>query len=78
MLSHFTSQSFRAGEPVPQRGHYIALHPSGAASYGQILFEAGEPFPLCSRCDNVRYQLVRSAGNILPIDQAGRNSKGQL
>lgn len=52
-------RSYSSGEPVPQSGIYLALHPSGAVSYGKLAFDKGEAFPLCSRCDEVRYTLLR-------------------
>jgi hypothetical protein len=58
MAWHHASPSYSSGEVVPQSGLYLALHPTGVVSYGKILFDKGEPFPLCSRCDGVRYTLL--------------------
>jgi hypothetical protein len=59
MPSPNVSRSYTSGEQVPQSGLYLALHPSGAVSYGKLAFDKGEAFPLCSRCDEVRYTLLR-------------------
>lgn len=53
-LAHF----YESGEKVPQSGLYLAMDPSGAVSYGKLAFEKDEAFPLCSRCDGVRYTLL--------------------
>ena len=55
MFNSHSSRSYPSGKLVPETGHYLVLHPSGALSYGKILFDKGETFPLCSRCDDVRY-----------------------
>jgi hypothetical protein len=60
MPSRQPSQSYTSGEVVPQSGLYVAFHPSGTVSYGKLAFEKGEAFPLCSRCDDVRYTLLRA------------------
>ena len=58
MPSANVRRSYTSGEEVPQSGLYLALHPSGAVSYGKVSFDKGEAFPLCSRCDEVRYTLL--------------------
>ena len=58
MASRKVSQSYTSGQVVPQTGLYQAIDPSGSVSYGKLAFDKGEPFPQCSRCDNVRYMLV--------------------
>jgi hypothetical protein len=52
-------RSYSSGEEVPHSGLYLAMHPNGAVSYGKLAFDKGEAFPLCSRCDEVRYTLLR-------------------
>lgn len=59
MPSPNVPRSYSSGEQVPQSGLYMAMHPSGAVSYGKLAFDKGEAFPLCSRCDEVRYTLLR-------------------
>lgn len=59
MSSRYDPHSYRSGQVVPQTGLYLAIHPSGAVSYGKLAFDKGEAFPLCSRCDNVRYTLLQ-------------------
>jgi hypothetical protein len=71
MPYHHASRSYLSGELVPQDGLYLVFHPSRTISYGTILFDKGEPFPLCLRCDDVRYTLLRS----LPPDLRLRNHK---
>jgi hypothetical protein len=51
--------SYSSGEMVPQSGLYLAFNPGAAVSYGKLAFDKGEAFPLCSRCDDVRYTLLR-------------------
>ena len=65
MSSHQVSPSYAAGQVVPQSGLYIALHPSGTVSYGKLAFDKGEDFPQCSRCDQVRYTLVRTLPGVI-------------
>jgi hypothetical protein len=60
MPDSYFSRFHVSGELVPKSGLYVALHPSGAVSYGNILFDRGERFPLCSRCNDVRYTPLRS------------------
>ncbi len=59
MSSRTVPQSYISGQLVPQTGLYLAIHPTGAVSYGKLAFDKGEAFPLCSRCDDVRYTLLR-------------------
>jgi hypothetical protein len=59
MPSRNVPHSYSSGQVVPQTGLYLATHPSGAVSYGKLAFDKGEAFPLCSRCDEVRYTLLR-------------------
>ena len=59
MSSRHVPKSYSSGQAVPRTGLYLAMHPSGAVSYGKLAFDKGEPFPLCSRCDDVRYTLLR-------------------
>jgi hypothetical protein len=59
MPSPNVPRSYSSGEQVPQSGLYLAMHPSGSVSYGRLAFDKGEAFPLCSRCDEVRYTLLR-------------------
>jgi hypothetical protein len=49
MLFRRVPSAFSSGQVVPQTGLYVALHPSGAVSYGKLAFDKGEAFPLCSR-----------------------------
>lgn len=58
MSSHHDPRSYKSGQVVPQTGLYLAINPSGAVSYGKLAFDKGEAFPLCSRCDDVRYTLL--------------------
>lgn len=58
MPSPNVARSYSSGEEVPHSGLYLAMHPSGAVSYGKLAFDKGEAFPLCSRCDEVRYTLL--------------------
>ena len=58
MSFHHPLISYRSGQVVPQTGLYVAVHPDGAVSYGKLAFDKGEAFPLCSRCDDVRYMLL--------------------
>ena len=58
MASHQVPTAYKSGQVVPQTGLYVAVHPSGAVSYGKLAFDKGEAFPLCSRCDDVRYKLL--------------------
>lgn len=74
MPYHHVSRSYISGELVPQDGLYLVFHPSRTITYGKILFDKGEPFPLCSRCDDVRYSLLRS----LPPDLRLRRPKESL
>ena len=59
MPSRRVAQSYTSGQLVPHTGLYLALDPSSAVSYGKLAFDKGEPFPQCSRCDNVHYRLLR-------------------
>jgi hypothetical protein len=67
MPANYESGLHVSGDVVPESGFYLALHPSGAASYGKILFDKGERFPLCSRCDDVRYTLLPSPHETLSL-----------
>ena len=75
MPYHHASRPYLSGEPVPQDGLYLAFHPSRTISYGKILFDKGEPFPLCSRCDDVRYTLLRSVAPNLKLRRAKESSR---
>jgi hypothetical protein len=63
MSSRNIRPCFSSGQVVPQTGLYLATHPSGTVSYGKVAFDKGEAFPLCSRCDDVRYMLL----TVLPV-----------
>lgn len=70
MTWHRASQSYTSGEVVPQSGLYVAMHPGGAVSYAELRFDKGEAFPLCSRCDHVRYSLLHASR--VPDDRSRR------
>lgn len=53
-------QYYTSGEMVPQSGLYLAFQPGAAVFYGKLAFDQGEAFPLCSRCDDVHYTLLRT------------------
>jgi hypothetical protein len=60
MLFRRVPSAYSSGQVVAQTGLYVALHSSGAVSYGKPAFDKGEAFPLCSRCVDVRYMLLRA------------------
>ena len=78
MFDSHSFLSYPSGELVPQTGHYLAHHPSGVISYGEILFQKGEPFPLCSRCDGVRYTLLPSVTESLTLRKTGKRSHATI
>lgn len=60
------AEAFKAGDRVKKSGIYSVLHGQEHAKSHDVTCMAGKTFPPCEECgDDVRFQLVRHAPNVL-------------
>ena len=56
---------FKPGEEVPQSGVYEVLHENCLSKELQMVFRAGQKFPVCQSCGSrVRFYLQRAVPHI--------------